>query len=131
MKINKPADLLKAEHERSMRLARKRYSCRLPLELASRLEALCEMHPQKTRSQLMGDLLGLGLAEVERAWSGAAAGPAEFHPDTRQPIYLLTGPFAEFHGLIHKHHLAMEHELAKEDPQASYPVDEYMLGDIE
>lgn len=131
MKSNKPADLPDAERERGMRLARKRYACRLPLELASRLEALCEMHPRKTRTQIMGDLLGLGLAEVERAGSGAAAGPAGFHPDTRQPIYLLTGPFAEFHGLIRKHHLAMEHELAKDDPQAAYPVDEYLLDDVE
>lgn len=131
MKSNKPVDLPSAGRERGMRLARKRYSCRLPLELASRLEALCEMHSGKTRSQLMGDLLGLGLAEVERAWSGGATGVAGFHPDTRQPIYLLGGPFAEFHGLIHKHHLAMEQELAKDDPQASYPVDEYTLGDDE
>lgn len=129
MKINKPADLPDAERERGLRLVRKRYSCRLPLALASRLEALCEMHPQKTRAQLMGDLLGLGLTEVERASSGAAAEAAGFHPDTRQPIYLLTGPFAEFHGLIHKHHLAMEQELAKDDPQALYSVDDYTLGD--
>lgn len=131
MKINKPADLPDAERERGMRLARKTYACRLPLELASRLEALCEMHPEKTRTQIMGDLIGLGLTEVERIGSGAAAGPAGFQPDKRQPIYLLTGPFAEFHGLIRKHHLAMEQELATDDPQASYPVDEYQLGDVE
>ena len=129
MKIKKPADLPDAEHERGLRLARKRYTCRLPLELASRLEALCEMHPLKTRTQIMADVLRLGLAEVERARTEAAV--AEFHPDTRQPIYLLTGPFAEFHGLTHKHHLAMEHELAKDDPQTSYPVDDYLLGDEE
>ncbi len=55
--------------------------------------------------------------------------PVGFHPDTKQPIYLLTGPFAEFHGLIHRHHLALEHELAKDDPEALFPVDEYALGD--
>ena len=131
--MNKPVKLLDVERgaERGRRLARKRYSCRLPIELASRLEALCEIHPQKTRTQLITDLLGLGLAEAERAWSGAATGLAGFHPDTRQPIYLLSGPFAEFHGLTYKHHLAMENELAKDDPQASYPVDEFMLGDAE
>jgi len=135
MNTSKPVDLpnagLDAARERGMRLTRKRYACRLPLELASRLEALCEMHPEKTRTQLMGDLLGLGLAEVERAWAGRAVGEAGFQPDTRQPIYLLGGPFAEFHGLIHKHHLAMEHELAKDDPQASSPVENYTLGDDE
>ncbi|MDO8771718.1 MAG: hypothetical protein Q7K57_24010 [Burkholderiaceae bacterium] len=89
------------------------------------------MHPQKTRAQLFSDLLGLGLAEVERVQATGAAGLAEFQPDTKQPIYLLTGPFAAFHGLTHKHHLAMEHELTKDDTESSNPIDEYTLGDVE
>lgn len=129
MQVNQSTHLPKIE--RDMRLARKRYSFRLPLALASRLEALCEMHPQKTRTHLLADLLSLGLAEVERVQSEVAAGLAEFHPDTKQPIYLLTGPFSEFHGLAHKHHLAMEHELAKDDTESSSPIDEYTLGDVE
>lgn len=129
MKINKPTNF--PGGGRGVRPARKRYSFRLPIELASKLEALCEMHPQKTRTQLVGDLLGLGLAEVERVRSGVATGLDGFHPDTRQPIYLLTGPFAEFHGLTYKHHLAMEHELAKDVTEPSYPIDEYTLGDVE
>lgn len=129
MTTHQPADLPDTEPKRSLRLTRKRYACRLPLELASRLEALCEMHPGKTRAQLMSDLLGLGLAEVERAWSGREAGMAGFQPDTRQPIYLPSGPFAEFHGLIHKHHLAMEHELAQDEPQVASPMDDYTLGE--
>lgn len=129
MQVKQSTHLPKIEH--TTRLARKRYAFRLPLALASRLEALCEMHPQKTRTQLVGDLLSLGLAEVERVQSGAAAGLAEFQPDTRQPIYLLTGPFAAFHGLTHKHHLAMEHELAKDDMESPNPIDEYTLGDVE
>lgn len=89
------------------------------------------MHPQKTRAQLFGDLLGLGLAEVERMQATGAVGLAEFQPDIKQPIYLLTGPFAAFHGLAHKHHLAMEHELAKDDTESSNSIDEYTLGDVE
>lgn len=131
MTTKKPVNLPDTKREDGLRLARKSYTCRLPLELASRLEALREMHPQKTRTQLLTDLLDLGLAEVERASSGAAAGLAGFQPDTRQPVYLLTGPFSEFHDLIHKHHLAMEHELDKDEPETSYPMDDYTLGDVE
>jgi hypothetical protein len=50
-------------------------------------------------------------------------GPIEFHPDTRQPIYLLTEPFAEFRGLAHKHHHALEHDLVKDDPDSAFPID--------
>jgi predicted DNA-binding protein len=129
MQVNKSTSSLSVAS--SLRLARKRYSFRLPLELASRLEALFEMHPQKSRARLLGDLLSMGMAEVERVQSAAAAGLAEFHPDKKQPIYLLTGPFAEFHGLTRKHHLAMEHELAKDDAESSSSIGEYSLGDVE
>lgn len=111
-------------------LARKRYALRLPLAIASRLEALCEMHPHATRAQLITDLLGLGLAQVERRPSTeAVASATPFHPDMRQPIYLLTGPFSEFRGLTHKHHLAMERELDENDPQVLHAADDYELGD--
>lgn len=113
-------------------LARKRYALRLPLALASRLEALREMHPDTSRAQLITDLLGLGLAQVERrASSHPVTCPPSFHPDIRQPIYLLTGPFSEFHGLTHKHHLAMERELDGDDPQALHTPDDYELGDAD
>lgn len=113
------------------RLSRKRYALRLPLELASRLEALCEMFPLKTRAQLMSDLLGLGLAQFEQALPAADPGQPAFQSDIRQPIYLLTGPFSEFHGLARKHHLAMERELAREDPEATQSADVYGLDDAQ
>lgn len=111
-------------------LARKRYALRLPLALASRLEALCEMHPQAPRSQLIADLIGLGLAQVERrAQAEAPASAPPFYPDIRQPIYLLTGPFSEFHGLTYKHHLAMEREFDESDPHVLPGPGGYELGD--
>lgn len=111
---------------RRARLARKQYAFRLPLQLASRFEALCEMYPHKRRTELLGDLLGLGLAQLEQNWS--RAGPAEWHPDSRQPVYLVTGPFAEFRGLVRKHHMAIERELAGDEAEPLYPLDEYQLG---
>jgi len=129
MQVKQSTNLSSAEPRK--RLARRKYSFRLPIEFASRLEALCEMHPQTTRVQLLRDLLGLGLAEVARTRSKLMTGPTEFQPDKKQPIYLLTGPFAEFRGLTRKHHLAMEHELAKDDSEPSSSIGEYALGDAE
>lgn len=113
------------------KLARKTYSLRLPMALASRLEALCEMYPHKARSALMSDLLGLGLAQVERNWPNASVAAAPFQPDSHQPIYLLSGPFAEFRGLAHKHHHSMARELALDEPEPLLPLDEYQLGSDE
>ncbi|MDO8702549.1 MAG: hypothetical protein Q7J77_09005 [Undibacterium sp.] len=106
----------------------KKYSLKLSLPLASKIEALSKMHPQKKRTDLIVDLIDLGLAQVEHAASHPSAEPPIFHPDTKQAIYLLNGPFAEFHGLIHKHHLAMEREIDEDDTDLLYPVDEHSLG---
>lgn len=115
------------------RLAHKTYSLQLPLQLASRLEALSEMYPARPQAELLVDLLGLGLAQLEQHWPQAktcvAADP--FHPDQRSPVYLLTGPFDEFHGLVRKHHGAMARELDRDEPEPLHPLDEYRLGPTE
>jgi len=131
MAIHKSANSPNTRRAQGARLLRKKYTLRLPLALASRVEALCEMHPLSTRSQLIGDLLGLGLAEVERARADPNDASTSQVPDMHQPIYLLTGPFSEFHHLSYKHHLALEHALDKEDPPSMPPVDGYTLGDHE
>lgn len=108
---------------------RKQYAIHLPLQLASKIEALCEIHPHKTRSQLIEDLLSLGLAEIERAAAQPGTNRDEIHADTSQPIYLLTGPFSEFHGLVFKHHSAMDREQDSDEVDVPYLPDEYTLDD--
>lgn len=97
------------------RPAQKRYACQVPLALAAQLEALFEMHPEVERSRLLADLLALGLGQVEHTRSGTplaelavpTARPAQ--PGLHHPaIYLLTGPFDAFRGLVQKHHLALD-----------------------
>ena len=109
--------------------APKVYSLSLPLALAARLAALGELHPHKSQEALLTDLVALGLEAVERQWPGRPEQSSDFHPDARLPVYLVTGPFAAFHGLTHKHHLAMERVLAQEDPQAKGPQSDYALDD--
>lgn len=104
------------------------YRLSLPLALAARVAALGELHPHKTPEALLTDLVALGLSEVERQWPGRPEQFPDFHPDTRQPVYLVTGPFAAFHGLTHKHHLALEQ--AQEAPEPG-PQSDYALGDAD
>ncbi len=109
----------------------KRYSVTLALSLASRIAALREMHPQKKRHEILSDLLELGLAQIDSAASGSNAGFTPYYPDTRQAVYLLSGPFSEFHGLVHKHHLALEHELDQESTEPLCINDDYSLSDAQ
>ncbi len=101
----------------------------LPAGLASRLDALCQRHPEKTRSQIVNQLLNLALAEHDR--KGSMANAPVVQTATPASVYLPTGPFAEFHGLGFKHHLATERELDKMDQEASPPAGERKLGDTE
>lgn len=75
--------------------------------------------------------VGLPRARVERATPAVGAGLAGLPPHTRQPIYLLSGPFAEFHGLLRKHHLAMERALSEDDAPPLQTTEPYDLGDTE
>jgi len=105
-----------------------RVSLRLPLSLAARLAALCELHPARTRAKILVDLLNLGLAEVERA-SPPLTGQAPALPHAGPPpVYLLGGPFPEFHHLLVKHHRRLERELAAEDSEIPAAPDTYDLN---
>jgi hypothetical protein len=105
-----------------------RISLRLPLPLAARLAALCELHPDRPRAKILVDLLNLGLAEVERASPPPAGQTAAVPRAGPPPVYLLGGPFPEFHHLLVKHHRRLERELAAEDPEIPAAPDAYDLN---
>lgn len=50
------------------RLTSKQYSIRLPVHIAARISALCEMFPSKTRTDIMADLLDSALEELEESF---------------------------------------------------------------
>jgi hypothetical protein len=51
-------------HEATGALTEERYSIRLPVEDAAKIEALAEMFPRRTREQLITDLLSVALDEL-------------------------------------------------------------------
>jgi predicted DNA-binding protein len=105
----------------------KTYSIQLPLKLADKLEALFATHKKNARTKVLRDVLTLGLHEIEKA-SATAIGVQGFQPDTQQPVYLLTGPFSEFHNVIHKDRNARDREIFEDGPQPTGFKDDYCLG---
>lgn len=106
-----------------------RQALRLPLPLAARLAAWCQMHPQRSRNQIIAELLDAALSQAEREWSAKDSAVVGVVPDPTQPIYLPMGPFADFRGLVHQHHLRLEHELDRDEPASGslwvdYPLDD-------
>lgn len=74
------------------RLTAKQMSVRLPTHVAARISALCEIFPNKTKTQLIGDLLSSALDELEKGmeyeYSDECDGP---HPETGELLYPITG----------------------------------------
>ncbi len=105
-----------------------RTTLRLPLPVAARLAAWCEMHPQRPRHELVAELLDAGLAAAERQPAGSGSAWTSAELDSSQTVYLPTGAFAEFRHVVGKHHPQLEHEQDHdEQPGVSYPAIDYLL----
>jgi len=48
-------------------LTPRQISLRLPIEVASKIDALCEIFPRKSKTELIGDLLSSAIMEVENS----------------------------------------------------------------
>ncbi|MEG5266708.1 pilin assembly protein [Pseudomonas sp. JDS28PS106] len=56
------------ERHSSGRLTKTRYAIHLDLESAARLSALCEMYPKHHPEELLGELIGAALEELEASF---------------------------------------------------------------
>jgi hypothetical protein len=101
------------------RLTAKQTSFRLPVHVAAKLAALSEMYPQKTKTQMVGDLLSAALADLE---SGLPSFPGKHFTDDEEdgPLYEMAGPAARFRTLTNKHYIELEKELGNETPTPFY-----------
>lgn len=97
------------------RLTPKQSSFRLPIHVAAKLSALSEMFPQKTRTQMVADLLSAALADLE---AGLPALPGKFSFKDEEGVsqYEAVGPAAIFRTLTNKHYIELEKELGNENP---------------
>ena len=97
------------------RLTAKQASFRLPVHVAAKIAALGEMYPQKTKTQIVGDLLSAALAEVEK---GLPDVPGRYFDkdDEGDALFEATGPAQDFRTLSNKHYAELEKELGNESP---------------
>jgi hypothetical protein len=108
------------------RLTSKQFSFRLPTHIAAKIAALCEMYPNKTRTQVVADLLTSALDELEQGLPealGPPIPPDEQHDEdqlanmeSRPPedYYYLGGLRAQFRVLANKHYAKFEKDLGND-----------------
>lgn len=97
------------------RLTARQSSFRLPVHVAAKIAALCDLYPSKTKTQIVGDLLATalkgfedGLPQVKGRRLGAL--------DDGTDIYLDVGPFARYAELANKYNAELEQELGNDTP---------------
>jgi hypothetical protein len=110
------------------RLTPKQFSFRLPVHVAAKIAALCEMFPQKSRTQIIADLLTSALDELEQTLPMKAGCPiseedeenermaAEYNNERYEPLFYMAGPRAIFRSLANKNYVELEAELGNEKP---------------
>jgi hypothetical protein len=110
------------------RLTPKQFSFRLPIHVAAKIAALCEMYPQKSRTQLIADLLTSALDELEQNLPQALGAPADAEQQHYErmameqlgeefaPSFELGGLRGTFRKLANKYFYELEGELGNENP---------------
>lgn len=111
------------------RLTSKQFSFRLPVHIAAKIAALCEIYPQKNRTQIVADLLAAALDDLENNLPEIKGSPLSFeeqelereiaaHTDTEYEEYFhLGGARAWFRNIANKHYIELEKELGNEEPK--------------
>ena len=92
------------------RLTKTRYAIHLDVESAARLAALTEMYPKRHPEELLGELIGAALEELETSFpyvKGQHVVPTDEEGD---PLYEDVGPTPRFLDLSRRHLHALHEE---------------------
>ena len=121
-------DLLKQWAVRdNSRLTAKQTSIRLPTHVAARISALCDIYSNKTKSELIGDLLASSLDELEKGMSyEEGKEPIDRLPDG-ELIYPVYGPGVKgrYFDIANNYLKELEGELGNSEPELFYVIQEY------
>lgn len=99
-----PKDLIKVwEAPDHSKLTPKQISLRLPIQVAAKISALCEMYPRKTKTEVIGDLLATALDQFADGLDSEEGEYLFSRPDTGEKEYEDFGPKARFYELTNKY----------------------------
>ncbi|MEN8123100.1 MAG: hypothetical protein ABFS35_22370 [Bacteroidota bacterium] len=95
-------------------LTPKQVSVRLPILVAAKISAICEMFPNKTKTQVINDLLAAALDGFEESFEGIKG--KLIHADESGAHFEDVGERAHFLRLAEKHLRSIEEEAKIEEP---------------
>ena len=97
------------------RLTKKQQSFRLPVHVAAKIEALCELYPTKSRTEIVGDLLAAALDEVIQHLPYELGRKTGHYPEIGV-TFEAVGPAREFRSFANKHYRQLERQAGNEEP---------------
>lgn len=97
------------------RLTSKQYSFRLPVHVAAKIAALCDMYPQKSRTEIVGDLLSTAIEDLIKGMP-SVNGKLVHENQDGEKYYEDIGPRLQFWSLADKHYKALEREMGNKNP---------------
>jgi len=109
-------------------LTAKQHSFRLPVHVAAKLNALSELFPNKTKTELVGDLLATAIEELQQSLPVTAGIQAGVDHE-RGDYFEAGGVAAEFCMLANRHYLAYQKELGNKNPQPLYADRIFVFAD--
>jgi len=95
------------------RLTSKQYSFRLPVHVAAKIQALCDLYPRRTRTEIVADLLAAALDELEAGFP-SVKGPYYCDDDGGEPLFEDVGIVKRYHEYANGHYASLEKELGNE-----------------
>lgn len=98
------------------RITSKQFSFRLPVHVAAKLAALAEMYPQKSRTEIVGDLLATALDELVKGMPFIQGRSYGFETEFGEEIFEDIGPASKFWKLADKYYKELENEMGNENP---------------
>ncbi len=105
------------------RLTAKQFSLRLPVHVAAKLAAFGELYPNKTRTQLIADLLATAIesaAEGLPTVKGQHLHHVVADDGTHLEVFEDVGMRAKFKKLANRHYAELEKELGNKEPGKAY-----------
>ncbi|MDE2294411.1 MAG: hypothetical protein KGL36_03020 [Gammaproteobacteria bacterium] len=102
------------------RLTAKQQSFRLPTHVAAKINALCDLYPHRTKTEIVGDLLASALEEAVKHLPAALGEEWGRDSNSGEMLYHAAGRAAEFRRLANKHYKAIEKELGNKEAGELY-----------
>ena len=102
------------------RVTSKQLSFRLPVHVAAKIAALSDLFPNKTRTEIIGDLLTSALEKIEYSFPSCKGEYFGMDDEQGNRLYIDIGKGKSFIELANKHYVELEKELGNENPDKLY-----------